>query len=139
MKIAYIYRKGYRDFVARFLAFWWTFPHPAFATLNSVLRLIFLPQMQIQWCICKTYHFVTRLKKMKMTYSNRNHRWTISQIQMKLLSSADKFEHCFFRFILASKFSFFLSFFLSFFNGINCSKQDTRHTCHYKKKSEGGM
>ena len=85
--------------------------------LNSVLKPRFILQIQIQCCICKTYHFLLSLiraisvKKMKMTYSNRNHRWIISQIQMKLLSSADKFEHSFFRFVLASKFSFFLSFF----------------------------
>ena len=85
--------------------------------LNCVLKVIFLPQMQIQCCICKTYHFLLSLiraisvKKMKMTYSNRNHCWIISQIKMKLLSSAGKVEHSFFRFFLASKFSFFLFFF----------------------------
>ena len=26
--------------------------------LNSVLKPIFIPQMQIQFCICKTYHFL---------------------------------------------------------------------------------
>ena len=54
------------------------------------------------------------MKKMKITYFNRNHYWIISQIQMKLLSSAGKVEHSFFRFVLASRFFFFLSFF--FFN-----------------------
>ena len=54
------------------------------------------------------------MKKMKITYFNRNHYWIISQIQMKLLSSAGKVEHSFFRFVLASRFLFFLSFF--FFN-----------------------
>ena len=54
------------------------------------------------------------MKKMKMTYFNRNHYWIISQIQMKLLSSAAKVEHSFFRFVLASRSFFFLSFF--FFN-----------------------
>ena len=83
--------------------------------LNSVLKPIFLLQMQIQCCICKTYHFllylirVISVKKMKMTFSNQNHGWIISQIQMKLLLSAGKVEHRFFRFVLASKFSFFLS------------------------------
>ena len=57
------------------------------------------------------------MKKMKITYFNWNHYWIISQIQMKLLSSAGKVEHSFFRFVLASRFFFFLSFsfFLSFF------------------------
>ena len=74
--------------------------------LNSVLKPISLPQMQIQCCICKTYHFFLSLiraisvKKMKMTYSNRNHCWIISQIKMKLLSSAGKVEHSFLRFDL---------------------------------------
>ena len=54
------------------------------------------------------------MKKMKITYFNRNHYWIISQIQMKLLSSAGKVEHSFFRFVLASRVLFFLSFF--FFN-----------------------
>ena len=54
------------------------------------------------------------MKKMKITYFNWNHYWIISQIQMKLLSSAGKVEHSFFRFVLASRFLFFLSFF--FFN-----------------------
>ena len=105
--------------------------------LNSVLKLIFLPQMQI--------HFLSSLiraisvKKMKMTYSSQNHCWIISQIQMKLLSSAGEVENSFFRFVLASKFSFFLSFFLSFlFNVMNGSKQGASYTCHYKKKSGGG-
>ena len=101
--------------------------------LNSVLKPIFLPQMQI--------HFLSSLiraisvKKMKMTYSNRNHCWIISQIQMKLLSPADEVENSFFRFVLASKFSFFLSF---LFNVMNGSKQGAKHTCYYKKKSGGG-
>ena len=112
--------------------------------LNSVLKPIVLPQMQIQCCICKTYQFLLSLiramsvKKMKMTYSNRNHCWIISQIQMKLLSSTGKVEHSFFRFVLASKFSFFLSFFLFFFNEMNRSKQGARQTGHYKKKSGAG-
>ena len=80
--------------------------------LNSVLKPIFLPQMQSHCCICKTYH------------------------EMKLLSSAGKVEHRFFRFVLASKFSFFLSFL--FFNEMNGSKQGAKRTCHYKKKSGGG-
>ena len=93
--------------------------------LNSVLKPISLPQMQIQCCICKTYHFLLSLiraisvKKMKMTYSNRNHCWIISQnhcwiisqIQMKLLFSAGKVQHSLFRYVLALKVSFFLSFF----------------------------
>ena len=85
--------------------------------LNSVLKPTFLPQTQNQRCVCKTYHFLLSLiraisvKKMKITYSNWNHCWIISQIQMKLLSSAGKVEHSFFRFALASKFS--LSSFLS--------------------------
>ena len=108
--------------------------------LNSVLKQISLPQMQIQCCMCKAYHYLLSLireisvKKMKMTYSSRNHCWIISQIQMKLLSSAGKVKHSFFRFVLASKFSFFLSF----FNEMNYSKQSAKHTCHYKKKSRGG-
>ena len=83
--------------------------------LNSVLKPISLPQMQIQCDICKTYHFLLSLiraisvKKMKMAYFNRNRCWIISQIQMKLLPSAGKVKHSFFRFVLASKF--FLSFF----------------------------
>ena len=110
--------------------------------LNSVMKSISLPQMQIQCCICKTYHFLLSLiraisvKKMKMTYSSRNHCWIISQIQMKLQSSAGKVKHSFFRFVLASKFSFFPS--ILFFNQMNCSKQGTRHTCHYKKKTRRG-
>ena len=119
---------------------------PRLLGLNSVLKPISLPQMQIQCCICKTYHFLLSLiraisvKKMKMTYSNRNHCWIISQIQMKLLSSAGKVEHSFFRFVLVSKCSFFLSFllFCFFFNEMNHSKQGASHTCHYKKKSGGG-
>ena len=109
--------------------------------LNSVLKPISLPQMQIQCCICKTYHFLLSLikaisvKKMKMTYSNRNLCWIISQIQMKLLPSGGKIKHSFFRFVLASKCSFFLFFFL---NEINRFKQGARHTCHNKKKSGGG-
>ena len=93
--------------------------------LNSVLKPISLPQMEIQCCICKTYHFLLSLiraisvKKMKMTYSNRNHCWIISQnhcwiisqIQMKLLFSAGKVQHSLFRYVLALKVSFFLSFF----------------------------
>ena len=85
--------------------------------LNSVLKPISLPQMQIQCGMCKTYHFLLSLirvisvKKMKMTYSNRNHCWVISQLQMKLLPSAVKVKHSFFRFVLASKFFFFLFFF----------------------------
>ena len=65
----------------------------------------------------KTCHFLLSsiraisVKKMQMTYSNRNHCWIISQIQMKLLSSGDKDKHSFSRFVLGSKFSFFLSFF----------------------------
>ena len=111
---------------------------------NSVLKPIFLPQMQIQCCICKTYHFLLSLiraisvKKMKMTYSNRNRCWIISQIQMKLLSSAGEVEHSFFRFVLASKFSFFSFSLYFFFNGMNHSKEGARHTCHYKKKSGEG-
>ena len=129
------------------ISFWWTFlPFDELSHilrllgLNSVLKLISLPQMEIQCCICKTYHFLLSLiraisvKKMKMTYSSRNHCWIISQIQMKLLSSAGKVKHSFFRFVLASKFSFFLSF----FNEMNYSKQGAKHTCHYKKKSRGG-
>ena len=54
---------------------------------------------------------------------------------MKLLPSAGKVEHSFFRFFLASKFSFFLFF---FFNEMNRSKQGASHTCHYKKKTGGG-
>ena len=82
------------------------------------------------------------MKKMKITYFNRNHYWIISQIQMKLLSSAGKVEHSFFRFVLASRFFFFLSFsfFLSFFLMkilMKKSKQGARYTCHYKKKSGG--
>ena len=105
--------------------------------LNSVLKPISLPQMQIQCCICKTYYFLLSLiraisvKKMKMTYFNRNHCWIISQIQMKLLSSAGSraqlFQIC---------FSFEVFFF--FFYEINRSKQGARHTYHYKKKSGGG-
>ena len=112
--------------------------------LNSVLKPISLPRMQIQCCIRKKYHFLLSLirvisvKKMKMTYSNRNHCWIISEIQMKLLSSAGKVKHCFFRFVLASKFSFLCSFSFLFLNEINRSKQGARHTCHYKKKSGGG-
>ena len=110
--------------------------------LNSVLKQISLPQMQIQCCMCKAYHYLLSLireisvKKMKMTYSSRNHCWIISQIQMKLQSSAGKVKHSFFRFVLASKFSFFPS--ILFFNQMNCSKQGTRHTCHYKKKTRRG-
>ena len=114
--------------------------------LNSVLKLVFLPQVQIQFCIRKTYHFLLSLiraisaKKMKIIYSRRNHCCIISQIQMKLLLSAGKVKHSFFRFVLASKFSFFPFFFFFFFfvNRINHSKQGVIHTCHYKKKSGGG-
>ena len=108
--------------------------------LNSVLKSISLPQVQIQFCICKTYHFLLSLiraisvKKMKMTYSNGNLCWIISQVQMKLLPSGGKVKHSFFRFVLASK----CCFFLFFFNEINHFKQGARHTCHYKKKSGGG-
>ena len=82
------------------------------------------------------------MKKMKITYFNRNHYWIISQIQMKLLSSAGKVEHSFFRFVLASRFFFFLSFsfFLSFFLMkilMKKSKPGARYTCHYNKKSGG--
>ena len=77
------------------------------------------------------------MKKMKITYFNRNHYWIISQIQMKLLPSAGKVEHSFFRFVLASSFfSFFLSFFLMKIL-MKKSKQGARYTCHYKKKSGG--
>ena len=112
--------------------------------LNSVLKPRFILQIQIQCCICKTYHFLLSLireisvKKMKITYSSRNDCWIMSQIQMKLLSSAGKVEHSFFRFVLASNFFFFLSFFFIFANEMNRSKQGARHTCHYKKKSGGG-
>ena len=112
--------------------------------LNSVLKPISLPQMQIQCCICKTYHFLLSLiraisvKKIKMTYSNQIHCWIISQIQMKFLSSAGKVKHSFFRFVLASKFSFFPSFFFFSFNEMNRTKHGTRHTRHSKKKSGGG-
>ena len=112
--------------------------------LNSVLKSISLPQMQIQCCICKTYHFLLSLiraisvKKIKMTYSNQIHCWIISQIQMKFLSSAGKVKHSFFRFVLASKFSFFPSFFFFSFNEMNRTKHGTRHTRHSKKKSGGG-
>ena len=109
--------------------------------LNSVLKPISLPQMQIQCSMCKMYHFLLSLirvisvKKMKMTYSNRNHCWIISQFQMKLLPSAVKVKHSFFRFVLALNFSFFLFFFL--FNEMNRYKQGPKHTCHYKKKNGG--
>ena len=103
--------------------------------LNSVLKLVFLPQVQIQFCIRKTYHFLLSLiraisaKKMKIIYSRRNHCCIISQIQMKLLSSAGKVKHS------IDHFHFFFFFFV---NRINHSKQGVIHTCHYKKKSGGG-
>ena len=96
--------------------------------------------MEIQCCICKTHHFLLSLiraisvKKMKMAYFNRNRCWIISQIQMKLLPSAGKVKHSFFRFALASKFSFFPFFFYE----MNCFRHRARHTRHYKKKSGGG-
>ena len=77
------------------------------------------------------------MKKMKMTYFNWNHYWIISQIQMKLLSSAAKVEHSFFRFVLASRSFFFLSFFFLMKILMKKSKQGARYTCHYKKKSGG--
>ena len=140
-KIVYIYRKGYRDFLAHFFAFWWTFTHPASTRFKQRSEAIFLPQMQIQCCICKTYHFLLSLsraisvKKMKMTYSNRNHCWIVSQIQIKSLSSAGKVEHSFFRFVLASKFSFFLSFFLM--KWIAPSKAQGIHTTTRRRAEEG--
>ena len=71
---------------------------------------------------------------MKITYSNRNHCWIISQIQIKLLSSGDKAKHNFFRFVLASKFSFFLSFFFSF-NEVNRSKKGAEEESRCTKKN----
>ena len=105
-------QKGYRDFLAHFLRFDKLSHNLSLPGLNSVLKLTFLLQMQIQRCICKKHHFLLSLiraismKKMKMTYSNRDHYWIISQIQMKLLSSAEKVEHSS-RSVLPSNFSFF--------------------------------
>ena len=119
---------------------------PRLLGLNSVLKPISLPQMQIQCCICKTYHFFLSLiraisvKKMKMTYSNRNHCWIISQIKMKLLSSAGKVEHSFLRFVFASKFSFFLSFFSFLFflmKWIASSRAQGIHATTRRRAEEG--
>ena len=109
--------------------------------LNSVLKSISLPQMQIQCCICKTYHFLLSLiraisvKKMKMTYSNGNLCWIISQVQMKLLSSGGKVKHSFFRFVLASKCCFFLFFFLM--KSITSSKAQGIHATTRRRAEEG--
>ena len=112
--------------------------------LNSVLKPMSLPQMQIQCCICKTYHFLLSLireisvKKMKITYSSRNDCWIMSQIQMKLLSSAGKVEHSFFRFVLASNFFFFLSFFLFLLmKWITLSKVQGIHATTRRRAEEG--
>ena len=90
--------------------------------LNSILKPIFLPQMQTQCCICKTYHFFLSLirkisvQKVKMPYSNWNHCWIISQIQIKCLSSAGKVDHSFFGFVfdVCTQLRCFLSFFILF-------------------------
>ena len=109
--------------------------------LNSVLKSISLPQMQIQCCICKTYHFLLSLiraisvKKMKMTYSNGNLCWIISQVQMKLLPSGGKVKHSFFRFVLASKCCFFLFFFLM--KSITSSKAQGIHATTRRRAEEG--
>ena len=112
--------------------------------LNSVLKPRFLLQIQIQCCICKTYHFLLSLireisvKKMKITYSSRNDCWIMSQIQMKLLSSAGKVEHSFFRFVLASNFFFFLSFFLFLLMKlITLSKVQGIHATTRRRAEEG--
>ena len=141
-KIAYIYKKGYRDFLAHFQRFDKLSHNLSLPGLNSVLKLIFLLQMQIQCCICKTHHFLLSLiraisvKKMKMTYSNRAHYWIISQIQIKLLSSEEKVEHSF-RFILPSNFSFFLFFLMKWIapskgQGIHVSRAEEGSRCTKK-------
>ena len=85
----------------------------------------------------KTCHFLLseiRAISVKITYSTRNHCWIISQIQIKLLSSGDKAKHNFFRFVLASKFSFFLSFFFLLMKWTAPRKEQRRKADVKKKK-----
>ena len=134
--------KGIGIFLHTFLSFDELSHILCLLSLNSVLKPIFLPQMKIQCCMCKTYHFLLSLiraisvKKMKMTYSNRKHCWIISQIQIKLLSSAGKVQHSFSRFALASKFSFFLSFFF-LMKWIAPSKVQGIHATTRRRADEG--
>ena len=93
--------------------------------LNNVLKPIFLPQVQIQCCICKMYYF---LYLQLEWHQWRRWKWHIPIGTIVGLSVRSKWSCCHqirlsiaFTFILASKFFFFPSFL--FFNEINRSKQ----------------